>query len=221
MAQLKKNFVSMVLLGGPNPQILNVEFLKKNKIIPLDEPPFDRILQQEPPFTRFVSTPPFTNLVLGTIEFTVEINRFQVRDNSVVKWTDTRILDIVKQYFKVLRHTPINVVGINLNSTLSFDTPEEAANLQKLFLAEDSPIIGLVSGEGIVAGTAMSWPYSKGGGRIKFEIAQPDKAKGARTMNFNYEFGFIGWTEFEAELGNFSEITAYCDDILGQLLKAI
>ena len=51
MAEINKNFISFVALGRPNPQILNVDFLKDNKIVPVDEPPFDKLFQQEKPFT--------------------------------------------------------------------------------------------------------------------------------------------------------------------------
>ncbi|MCK4819585.1 hypothetical protein KA005_27705 [bacterium] len=47
MASQSKNFISIVALGGQNPQILNVDFLKNNKIIPIDEAPFDQLFKQE------------------------------------------------------------------------------------------------------------------------------------------------------------------------------
>jgi hypothetical protein len=221
MANLKRNFLSLVALGRPNPQILTVDFLKVNKIISTDEPPFDKLFQQEKAVKKFLSVPGFTNLVLGNIEFIVDETRFQIREDGISGWTETKIIDIAKKYFEVLRYTPLNLVGINLNSIITFDTSEEAHNCQKLCLPEDSQLARIISNDNIIASSVLRYPFSDGEGRITLIIEQPDKENKKRVVNFNYEFDFIDWTRFKSELEKVPEIGAYSDSILDRLLGAI
>jgi len=83
MADIKKDFVNLVLIGGQNPQILNVDFLRTNDIVSPDQPPFKELFAKNKPFTKFVSTPVFANLVLENIEFTVDEQRFMIRDRTI------------------------------------------------------------------------------------------------------------------------------------------
>lgn len=220
MAEIGKNFISLVALGRPNPQILNVDFLKDNKIVPTDEPPFDKLFQQEKPFTRFISTPVVSNLVLGNIEITVDEARFQIRDIAVSNWTETKIFDIAKKYFKVLPHTPLNAVGINLSSTITFTTNKETADFQQFLLPKNSGILKVISADNISANLVLLYPYGASG-RITLMLNQPKNTDNQRIINFNYEFDFTDWSKFADELEKVPEIGGYCDSILSQLLKAI
>jgi len=221
MAELSKNFISFVALGGQNPQILNIDFLKAGDIIPVNQPPFDELLKQEKPVKKFVSVPGFANLVLDNIEFIVDESRFQIREKGISEWSDTKILEIAKKYFEVLRYTPLKLVGLNLNSIITFGSSKEATSFQELFLSENSRIVGIIGKDKIAASIVFRYPYSNQGARITLTIEQPNKENKKRAVNFNYEFDFTSWTKFGSELGKISEISNYFDSIIQKLLEAI
>lgn len=221
MAELSKNFISFVALGGQNPQILNLDFLKANDIIPVKEPPFDELLKQEKPVKKFVSVPGFANLVLENIEFIVDERRFQIREKDLSEWTDTRILEIAKKYFEVLRYTPLKLVGVNLNSTITFKTTEEAGKFQELFLSKDGRLAQIISMDNVTASIVLRYPYANKRGRVMLTVDQPNKENKKRTVNFNYEFDFTDWANFRSELDKISEIADYADSIVDELLKDI
>ena len=221
MAEISKNFISLVALGGLNPQILNVDFLKVNKIVPTSEPPFDKLFQQQKPFTKFISTPIVSELLLENIHFIVEEGRFQIRDVAVSEWDKTKVLAIAIKYFEVLPYTPLKTVGLNLNATITFETNQEAQKFQQIFLPEKSKVIGIISKENIVADLVLHYSYSDNGERISLSLSQQNNTKIKRILNFNYEFDFIDWTHFGAELNKISQISKYFDSILEQLLKGI
>ena len=221
MASQSKNFISLVALGGQNPQILNLDFLKINDIIPVSEPPFDQLLKEERPVKKFVSVPGFTNLVIGNLEFIVDEQRFQIRDSAVSEWMETKIIDIAKKYFEVLPYTPLKLVGVNLNSTITFHSSEEAINCQQLCLPQDSGLARIISQDNVSASSILRYPYRDDGGRVTLTIEQPNKENNKRLVNFNYEFDFTDWVNFRSELGKISEIAEYSESILGQLLEAI
>jgi len=221
MATRSKNFISVVALGGQNPQILNLDFLKANKIIKANEPPFDELLRQEKPLTKFVSVPGFTNLVLGKIEFIVDEQRFQIRDEAIREWPETKILDIAEKYFQVLPYTPLKLVGVNLNSTIVFGTPEEANNCQNLCLPQDSRLASVVSRDNISTSSILRYKYNEDGGRITLTIDQPDKQNTKRTINFNYEFDFTDWPSFKRELETVPSVCQYCESLLNDIMEAL
>jgi hypothetical protein len=221
MATQSKNFISFVALGGLNPQILNVDFLKASSIISVNDPPFDKLLKQGVAPDKFISLPGFANLVVANIEFLVDEQRFQLRDTKISEWAETNILDIANKYFQVLPYTPLKLVGVNLNSTITFATSEEAHNCQKLCLPKDSQLARIISNDSISASSVLRYPYSDDGGRITLTIEQPSRENKKRAVNFNYEFDFTDWSKFRGELGKISEIAAYSDSILDQLLGAI
>jgi hypothetical protein len=221
MASVGKNFINFVAIGGQNPQILNIDFLKNNQIIPLEREPFATLLAQENPCKKFVSVPGFTNLVLGDIEFIVDEMRFQLQENKVSLWSQTTILEIAKRYYKVLPYTPLKLVGINLNSTIAFDSLEEAQNCQKLCLPEDSDIRKIVSADNISASLTLRYPYSTGQGRVTLTIEHPSKENDRRRINLNYEFDFVDWDNFRAELDGILEVQEYANSLFDRLLEAL
>jgi len=220
MAQLKKNYVSVIAIGDQNPQIINVDFLRDTKIISIDEPPFSELFRQKEPEIKFVSVPGLTNLALGNIEFLIDLGRFQVRDTAVSEWAETKVVDIARKYFEVLRYTPLKMVGFNFNSTVVFGDSVEAASFQRSFLPEDSPIQKIISKDILSASMALRYPYPEEEGRAMLTLEHL-KQDNERTVNFNYEFDFADWAKFKDELGKFPEIAKYCDSILSKILKAI
>ena len=137
MADVQKNFASIVALGSQNPQILNVDFLKINKIIPADQTPFEKC-------TKFVSTPPFVIIGFGPIEILVEEQRLQIREASLSDW-NTSIFNIILNYYKVLKYTPVKTFGLNLICKIGFENVEESEAFQKLLLPEKSKIVEIIA----------------------------------------------------------------------------
>lgn len=221
MANLRKNFISFVALGGQNPQILNLDFLKTNDIIPVNAPPFEELLKQEKPMKKFVSFPGLANLVLGNIEFVIDEGRFQVRETEISQWAETKIIHIAKNYFKVLPYTPLRLVGFNFNLTIVFDTATEAVNCQQLCLPKSSQLARVISRDNLSASSVVRYPYGDNEGRIMLTIEQPNKKNNRRIVNFNYEFDFTDWTGFNRELAKFSEIADYSESVLAKLVRAI
>lgn len=221
MADLSKNHMSVVALGSQNPQILNVDFLRDNEIVPVNEAPFDELFKQEKPFSKFISTPPFTNLALGPIEFIVDEQRFQLREYPITEWAEARIIRIMQNYFGVLKYTPLTMIGINLNSTISFASTEETETFQELFLPKASKVLEFLPKDRIDASMVLRWPYNKSDSRIALTIERTDVSKNKRMINFNYEFDFTDWKSFGEELNKMPEISIYSDSIIKQLLGAI
>jgi hypothetical protein len=223
MANQNKNFISFVALGGLNPQILNIDFLKANSIISINDTPFDKLLKQGAAPDKFISVPGFANLSVANIEFLVDEQRFQIRDTKISEWAETKILDIANKYFQVLPYTPLKLVGVNFNSTITFDTSKEARNFQELFFPRNSPFAQIISKQEINASSMLRYPYSDSGGRgrIQLTIEQPDEENKRRVVNINYEFDFTDWLSFRNELKKVPEIGNYCDHILEQFMKAI
>jgi len=221
MASQNKNFISFVALGGPNPQILNIDFLRNNKILEFDQEPFASLSVQEKLVKKFLSVPGFANLVLENIEFIVDEGRFQISEKDLSEWTDTRIIEIAKKYFDVLPYTPLKLVGVNLNSTITFESGEEASKFQELFLPKDGRLAQIISMDNITASTVLRYRYPDEMGRVMLTVDQPNKENKKRTVNFNYEFDFTDWANFRSELDKLPQIAYYADSIVDQLLKGI
>jgi hypothetical protein len=221
MAETKKAFVSLIAVGRPNPQILNVDFLRNNDILPADRPPFAELFKEKQPFTSFVSTPVMANLVFGHIDFLIDEQRFQIRDARVSEWSETSIFDITKKYFDILPYTPLSHIGFNLNTAVTFESPDEARAFQELFVPADSRGLAIVARTTVVADVALRYSYPNNGARMTLTLAQLPREKNMKAVNFNYEFDFAGWPEFGQELRRVREIGEYADTTLAQLLGAL
>ncbi len=218
MANIQKNFASVVALGSQNPQILNEDFLKINKIIPADQAPFDKK-------TNFISTPPFATIAFGPVEILVEEQRFQIREAGLADWNETHIFDIAIEYYKVLKYTPVKTVGINLNSQVDFENIEESIKFQKLLFPDKSRILEIISEDNIDISMRLRYPHSDNG-RVLLTIDRsiPDKLQ--RQLNFNYEFDCVedketNWKKVETELSHVNNIADYFNGIIDKLLEAI
>ena len=218
MANIQKNFASVVALGSQNPQILNEDFLRINKIIPADHSPFDKR-------TNFVSTPPFATIAFGPIEILVEEHRFQVREAGLSDWNKTYIFDVAIDYYKTLEYTPVKTIGLNLNCQINFENTEESEKFQKLLLPEKSKIIEIISEDNIDIGLRLHYPYAENG-RVLLSIDRSSPDTLQRQLSFNYEFncfkdGHTDWSMVELELSNANNLSNYFSEILDRLLEAI
>jgi hypothetical protein len=222
MVEVKRHSINLIAIGRQNPQIINADWLKANEIIPLDEPPFKELYAKKEPFSKFVSTPVFTNLVLGTIEFVVDQERFMIIDTAISGWGDTRIIQISEKYFSVLCHTPIRIVGINMVVNLIFSEHKEDSDFQELFLPKEARIFSAIASQDVNASAAIRYPYPNGSGRLTLgfgELRQKEKIE--RMVNLNYEFDFTDWARFKSELAQISKVGKYLDDVLSKLLRSL
>ena len=227
MASLTKNFVSLVALGSQNPQIINVDFLFKHSIVPIDKEPYKTLSKQEKPFSKFISTPPLSNLVLGQIEFVVEEQRFQVRETNISEWNETIVFTIAHEYFKVLPYTPVRIAGINFNETISFSDSNEEKSFQELFLPKSCGVFKVISksSDNINASSTLRFPFPKRDGRIMLTIDRSNEEHLKRNINFNYEFDCFSktetdWDKFNSEINSASELFDYMDSLIDDLVKA-
>jgi len=218
MAHVKSNFSSVVAIGGQNPQILNVDFLKCNNIIPVDKPPFAELLTKEKPFQAFVSTPPFARLVMNNYEFIVDERRFQVKDNNPENWTNTLIYEIAINYYTLLQHTPVKAIGLNFNSRIIFENDDESAKFQKILLADDSTIVNIIGQCECSSALDLRFPYNDN--RVDLTLGHLTKNK-CRVVNFNYEFDFENLEQLNNEFAKANELSGYFDQLLNSLLEAI
>ena len=217
MAKIEKNFVSVVALGSQNPQILNEDFLKVNKIIPSEQSIFEKK-------TNFISTPILTTIAFGSVEIIVEERRFQIRHTNLPSWTETPIFDIVIKYYDVLKFTPVETAGFNFNCKIVFDSLEEANNFHKILLPDTSKIKEIIS-EDVDVGMKLLYSY-KDNGRVLLTIERLIHEKSERVLNFNYEFsclkdGQTKWSIFKERLSKVDQLTQYFSDITGRLLEII
>jgi hypothetical protein len=97
------NFKSLVLIGGFNPSILTPDFLEK----------YCGFTRPEKPEGQ--STPVMAQIVFSDIMFLAELNRFQVVTRNLKDFRDRFPLDVMIKYLEVLRYTPLDMFGINLN----------------------------------------------------------------------------------------------------------
>jgi hypothetical protein len=155
------------------------------------------------------------------VEFTVDEQRFQIRDSGVREWQDTKIVDITKRYFGVLPYTPLRVVGINFNSTIAFQTPQEGVKCEELCLPQGSKLAKILSNAEVSASIRVRYGYGGGNGTVTLTIEAPAKDATSRAINLNYEFGFSDWKSFEKELSGVPDVARYCDNILNGIVETL
>ena len=219
MAKLVNNYASVVVLGRQNPQILNVDFLKQENIIPTDKPPFVKYMDPKKPFSGFLSTPPLAQLIFDNITFLVEENRFQIKEESIGKWTDTHVISIAEKYYETLQYTPNKVVGVNINSAVIFKSQEEASRFQELFIKNDCFVFQTINEKNMQASSVFRFFSSTLDGRITLAFNQLVGLK--RDINFNYEFDYQDLSNFKEELKKYPKIVEYSQEVITNLINGV
>jgi hypothetical protein len=218
MATINKNFITVVVLGAHNPQILTVDFLCQKGVLDPNASGFE-ILKREKKFVDFLSTPPFVRLDLGTIEFIIQQERFQIKESSISEWSESKAVRIARKYFEVLPHTPIRVIGINLNIKVLFDDQYEAGMFDQLLIPTSSRLPEIVKAENPIANMALRYSSPIGNGRATLTIGHPEKNM-ERSINFNFEFDYLESQDWQ-KLDRIAEFGEYFDSVVVSLCEAI
>lgn len=111
--QLRFHTFSIVVAGAQNPNIINHDFLIKQRIIPANTP--------EP---RAIILPPYAQLVYKNFQITVEQSRFRI-DQKFRSPSDHFIGKTVRNYYARLGHTPLSAYGFNFTGEVIWNSPEE------------------------------------------------------------------------------------------------
>lgn len=113
MMHQKNNYMSIVGLGHFNPGILTPIFLKDVCKLHFPDPP------------RGETTPVISRLNYGKVSFLVELERMQVKEDEVVSYKDSKIIDYFTRYITTLQYTPLFLCGVNLNTTVHEFNPKK------------------------------------------------------------------------------------------------
>jgi len=215
MPVFEGRFFSIVLVGRQNPRILNHDFLIKHDVLPLDQHPFSELLALEEgkQFTEFVSVPVLATIKYGPISIVVEENRYQIIDNRLDDPASSPIIQITKNYFgKLLRYTPFQVGGVNLNGLIRFEDVEEEHKLDERLGLQRKALCDIAESADVRAGLTFSAPWHKG--VIEVQLPKPKERTQPGTMNLNYEFPYEGIDSFLANLDDIGLVWAKFRSIL-------
>ena len=122
----KHNFLSFVALGSFNPAILTPSFLEEQNIFETSESPEGQ------------TSPVVSEVKYKNITFFAELERFQVMHKEIRDFLDSPIIEASSKYMETLKHTPILVVGVNFNITIS--QYQNDSTINKIF---NDPTTGL------------------------------------------------------------------------------
>ncbi len=173
--------INVVVIGNMNPQILNHNWLLKEKIIP---PKLLASGQDVVPFSNYVSTPPFTTITYGKLSFNVDINRFTLQGNQ--NDLNTEVFSIAKKYFSKLSHTPVQKLGFNLYATVKFDSTEEEKGFINKWVSSSDSLKELFNNRNIQLGFTV---ISKKG-KVRYQLSCIRKSVDRKNilLNCNCEF---------------------------------
>lgn len=206
MPNFKGKFFSIVFIGNLNPQILTHDFLINHEIIPLNQEPFKELLAKKDvrPYTNFISTPAFTSISYGPISIIIEQNRYQIMDTRFTNQPFNTIIEITQKYFgKLLRFTPFQLGGINLNGIIQFANVDDEQVFDKSFgISRDN--LSKIIGSGNFR-TGISFNFAWENGFIEVSVSKPKKPLQQGILNYNYEFDFKNIDSFLGNLGNFEK----------------
>ncbi|MCD6264464.1 MAG: hypothetical protein J7K02_00625 [Deltaproteobacteria bacterium] len=202
--KISYNYISSVAIGNFNPSILSVEFLKRVCKLDLGEP------INESPRT----IPVIKHLKFQELEFTVELNRLEIKDTIIGETLETEVLNIFEIYYQKLPYTPLMAVGININCDLIPKDNIEFQTVEKKISNPNSYLDFFESDQVLVNEKALFMKNDKTwiGSNYRLETGndltrQVDSSKKNEFFNINYNW----------EAGNLAENTLKRDALLGKL----
>jgi len=149
--KIHNNYVSIVVLGNFNPSILTPNFM-------INYCDFPKGIELK----RGDTTVVVSSLDYGDIAFIAELERFQAIERNIEDTRNIRILKYLINYFEILKYTPINILGVNFNTTIEkvkqavFNTLDKSDKIKDFFDIEElnySKTINL----GVASTTNLSW----------------------------------------------------------------
>jgi len=192
MATFKGSFLSIVLIGRQNPQILSHDFLIKNKVIPEYEEPFKTAIEtsqtvNKRPFSDFVSTPVLTAIRYGKVDITVEENRFQIRDGEFAGPTVSPIYAITRRYFvELLKYTPLKIGGLNFAGQVEFANEDDRKRVDDLMGMHPPTASDFFENQDVMMGAVERMKWKDGWIEVQFQ--KPKEKPLSAALQLNYEF---------------------------------
>lgn len=104
---------SIVVAGAQNPNIINHDFLVRQKII-----------AKEIPEPQAIILPPYARLAYDDFQITVDQNKFRI-DQKFRTLSDIFIGKTVKKYYACLQHTPLTAFGFNFTGEILWNNSSE------------------------------------------------------------------------------------------------
>lgn len=105
--KIKNNYKSVVAIGGFNPSILTPGFLHQYCSFKSDYKPDGR------------TTPVLSEIKFGNIHFLMELNKFQILLQPIDNFEKDYPLSIILSYLNILEYTPLLILGVNFNYSIS------------------------------------------------------------------------------------------------------
>lgn len=219
--KFEPKFFSIILIGRLNPQILNHDFLLKNNIIPLEKSPFKDIVMGKPEqnaFEDYVSTPVLSRLRYKNIDIVVEESRYQITDIAHIPPSESSIIDFTKNYFSLLKYTPLSFGGINFNSHLIFDSDKEKISFEDNFISDRGGFYKNLGINNFDVSMKLDFMFPGSQNKVELSLNKLRASPLVKMINFNYEFGFgIGMEAFLKNLDDVPNLFKKCDEILTKI----
>lgn len=213
MIIFEPKYFSIVFLGNQNPSILNNDFLVSKNILPLDKPPFSKLdftNINKPPFNDILSTPVVARIIYENISLVIEESRFQITDTSNIYPFDSPIITIARNYFSVLRHTPLVTGGFNFNGLLRCESEADQKRMESKLCVEKPGLVSVLNAANVNFGINFSYKIKNGMATITLNRIRENQLE--KNLNSNYEFPFEGMDGF---LKNLDEVKPMYEYFMG------
>jgi len=123
---------------------------------------------------------------------------------------------LLKKYFgEILRYTPLNVGGINLNGIITFDDEKDEQKFDESLGIKRDPLCTYAGTKDIRLGMAFTFQWLEG--LVDVQIPKSRGSSNSCTINFNYEFKD---DNLESFLGNLNKVELI-NDKLKELLQSL
>ncbi len=200
MAKISRDFFNIVVIGSMNPQIMNHDWLVKHKIISRSF----YVKDNPAKFNQFINMPQLAHIFYKDVDIQIHLDRFALtaRTPNITK----SVINIATKYFSCLNHTPIKVVGFNVNHTISFDDQNEETRFDEKYVSPNAAMKKMI-GSCTSYRPGFTLFCCKNGCNYRFVCAKtPNKLTAHISHNCEYK---INKTDSSDELIAFLDQKAY------------